>query len=194
MFLCNTCNQPTPNCSCTKVKTDNVTYTGPNLTCTNVETNDDMTLVIKKLNDSVCNLTTTSTTTTVLNCRVWEAVLSQNSTNAPTINLVNSTLGEIAISSTYISVGVYRIKFFGIPSLSVNKTILLTTGSVDGSIYAKVFSASEIQIQTVNNTNAQANDILFQTSLYLNFCLTVPAIPTTTTTTTVPATTTTTTT
>ena len=65
---CATCLQPISSCSCNMNKSDNVNYTGPNLLCTGVNTNDNMTLVIKKLNDVYCGLlpiTTTSTSTTL---------------------------------------------------------------------------------------------------------------------------------
>jgi len=61
MFLCTTCNQPKSNCNCNTTKTDNITYTGPNLPCTGIDTNDNITIVIQKLNDALCSTTTTTT-------------------------------------------------------------------------------------------------------------------------------------
>lgn len=57
-----TCAKNNP---CSKEKSDSIKYTGPNLSCTNIDTNDNMTLVVQKLNDSICGISpTTSTSTT----------------------------------------------------------------------------------------------------------------------------------
>lgn len=63
MGTCSTCSQPHSQCGCNKAKTDSMSYSGPNLPCTGIDTNDDLTLIIQKLNDIICTLTTTTTTT-----------------------------------------------------------------------------------------------------------------------------------
>jgi len=62
--LCSTCQQPSTSCSCTKSSTDNVTYTGPTLPCTGIQTNDTLTSIIQQLNALHCTTTTTSSSST----------------------------------------------------------------------------------------------------------------------------------
>ena len=57
--------------SCVEINTgsDNVKYTGPNLPCSGINTCDDLTLILQKLDEKICELQaccagTTSTTTT----------------------------------------------------------------------------------------------------------------------------------
>jgi hypothetical protein len=66
------CNDPC-NTHCTLA--DNVTYTGPNLPCTGIQTGDNLTLALQKLDEEICelfdlynSLTTTTTTTTNIPC------------------------------------------------------------------------------------------------------------------------------
>jgi len=75
MCCCNstcTCGGACQNCQATS--TDNVKYTGPNLPCTEVNFNDNLTVALQKLEALVCGLqativsmqqTTTTTTTEV---------------------------------------------------------------------------------------------------------------------------------
>lgn len=75
MYCCNpncTCGGTCNNCQATS--TDNIKYTGPNLPCTEVNFNDNLTVILQKLEELVCGLqvtvtmlqTTTTTTTEIL--------------------------------------------------------------------------------------------------------------------------------
>lgn len=200
--LCTSCQQPSSTCSCTKVKTDNVNYTGPSLPCTYIVTNDNMTAIVQKLNDAICfNLTSSTTTvapttstTTTQNCLVWEANFIQTGTSKPTIYLVNSTLGEDYITIQYSGVGAYTLTFSGQNrSFDVINTIILTGASSIGNFIAEVFDSNTINIYTTDINGVPSNDILFYNSLAIKSCLSVPPTPTTTSTTSGAPTTTTTT-
>ena len=65
MDNCIHCLHLSKECTCNnKNKSDSIKYTGPNLPCTDINTNDNMTLVVQKLNDAICltPITTTSST------------------------------------------------------------------------------------------------------------------------------------
>jgi hypothetical protein len=48
----------------TKLKISNlIKYVGPNLPCTGIDTCDDLTTILQKLELAICQLTTTTTTT-----------------------------------------------------------------------------------------------------------------------------------
>ena len=82
------CNDP---CSTHCTISDNVTYIGPNLPCTDIRNNSNLTLALEKIDAKICELfdlyysttcelqgialeipssTTTSTTTTILVCTI----------------------------------------------------------------------------------------------------------------------------
>lgn len=94
------------NC-CNKSKTDNIKYSGPDLPCSGININDDLTTVIQILSTLACGggsttSSTTSSTTTVQNCFVWEAVLARSGTNQPpTVQVINSTFGEAMVVSVF---------------------------------------------------------------------------------------------
>ena len=79
------CEDP---CSTHCTIADNVTYIGPNLQCTNVRTNDNLTLVLQKIDEKICklfdlyySLTTTSTSTTTIFpiCQIIGVAIKYNS-------------------------------------------------------------------------------------------------------------------
>lgn len=53
--------------NCNPSTSDNVNYTGPTLSCIGINTNDNLTVVLQKINTIVCGLlpTTTTTSTTI---------------------------------------------------------------------------------------------------------------------------------
>jgi hypothetical protein len=55
------CANPASNPS---VQSSNLIYTGPNLPCTGIDTNDTLSTVIQKIEEILCGLITTTTTTT----------------------------------------------------------------------------------------------------------------------------------
>ena len=65
---CNTtpCDPCTNPCSDTSKQSDYIIYTGPNLPCLGIETNDTLTTVIEKIEEKYCEFTTTTTSTTVV--------------------------------------------------------------------------------------------------------------------------------
>jgi len=95
MCNCNstcTCGVTCQNCQPTS--TDNVKYTGPNLPCTEVNFNDNLTIALQKLEALVCSLqatvvslmpTTTTTTTT-------EASTTTTTTEVPETTTTTTTM------------------------------------------------------------------------------------------------------
>jgi len=118
MGTCSTCSQPHSQCGCNKTKTDSMSYSGPNLPCTNVDTNDDVTLVIQKLNDAICNIvppTTTSsssTTTTTITTLAFHYLVGylDASTGTPVLTTVFSDIGG-SIFFSYGGAGNYTMIF-----------------------------------------------------------------------------------
>jgi len=140
LTICPTCQKSNTACSCDKAKTDNVIYTGPNLPNSGVETNDNMTLVVQKLNDiqltsttstssststststssststtSTTAAPTTTTTTTIIPYNVITGLISQSGTGNPTIAaLYKNTFGNILL--TRIGIGTYNFIFMNPP-------------------------------------------------------------------------------
>jgi len=63
------------NCHADPAQSDAVIYSGPNLSCTGIRTCDNLTLSLEKIDNVICqlieelyNLTSTTTTTRVINC------------------------------------------------------------------------------------------------------------------------------
>lgn len=62
------------NCVAKPIDSTRITYDGPNLPCTGIRTCDDLTVILQKLDEQICNIvtelnnlsTTTTTTTTLL--------------------------------------------------------------------------------------------------------------------------------
>ena len=64
------CGCSNNNCSSCKYQSDDVIYSGPNLTCSDIQTYDNLAVAIQKIDERLCalilqvyNLTTTTTTT-----------------------------------------------------------------------------------------------------------------------------------
>ena len=73
-----------------------ITYVGPNLSCTGINTCDDLTTVIQKLEEAICSLTTTTTST---------STSSTSTTTTTSTSSTTTTTTTICPCSTYEFIG-----------------------------------------------------------------------------------------
>lgn len=73
-----------------------ITYVGPDLPCTGINTCDDLTTVIQKLEEAICSLTSTTTTT---------STSSTSTTSTTTSSTTTTTTTTICPCSTYKFIG-----------------------------------------------------------------------------------------
>jgi len=144
LTICPTCQQHSHACKCDKTKTENVTYTGPNLPCSEIDTNDNLTLVIQKLNDVVCNppITTSTTTTVVPLFKEYYALVSQTGTANITVQVVYNTIGNIVW--TKANTGFFLGTLAG--AFTTNKTFCFVTHATSNNV---VTSMNQTSVNTV---------------------------------------------
>jgi hypothetical protein len=95
MCCCNsTCNCGGTCQNCQATSTDNIKYTGPDQPCTGIKFNDNLTLILQKLEALVCDLqttvvmlqqTTTTTTTTIVSTTTTTTTIELTTTTTTTI-------------------------------------------------------------------------------------------------------------
>lgn len=154
------------NC-CNKSKTDNIKYSGPDLPCSGISINDDLTTIIQILSTLACGGgSTTTSTTTVQNCFVWEAMLTNNGSNQPpTVQVINSNFGEAMVVSVYdADADVLVIHLLGaIPDMDETTMVLFGNNS------PKSYTTS---VNTITFDSA-----LETTGIIVKHCNTLPSTP-----------------
>jgi hypothetical protein len=63
------CDGTCDSCTATPMQSDRMIYSGPNLPCTGIQTCDSITVAIMKIDEAICeilNSLTTTTTTTII--------------------------------------------------------------------------------------------------------------------------------
>jgi hypothetical protein len=89
--------------------------------------------------------------------KVYEALLSQSGTNAPTATVLTNTLGGTVVW-TYDGVGIYLGTLTG--AFTSAKTVVLITGDNRGQYLAKRNDNNSVIIVTGNSAGTDSNDLL----------------------------------
>ena len=95
--------------------------------------------------------------------KVYTALLIQEGTNAPTVTILENTLGDIVWS--YFGVGSYRGTLIG--AFITDKTFnTITPRTTDGTFVIQRRDSNEIEIQTAINTgDVPTNELLYYTEV-----------------------------
>jgi len=91
---------------------------------------------------------------------VWEALITQTGTSAPTITVLKNTLG-ITAATTYASVGVYTITGF---ATLLTGNIKIEALCTNGQIQASILTTSILGVATTNASGTNQNGLLLSGS------------------------------
>jgi hypothetical protein len=94
--------------------------------------------------------------------KVYKALLTQSSTNAPVATVLENTLGGTLVWS-YVGVGSYRVTLTG--AFPLEKTSILTTQSFASTTYVYWNDINSIDYLTNNVANIPTNELLYYTSI-----------------------------
>ena len=127
---------------CTKIPSNNIQYQGPNLICSGINNLDNLTTVIQKLEQKVCDLTS--------NYTVYRAILSQTDNNLPVITILENNLGGTP-TCTVTGTGTFQLELTG--KFIPNKTHILQSSSVNKFISINNTDSNIIDFTVTDNTN-----------------------------------------
>lgn len=104
---CGCTSSPCTNpCNTPSAQSDNLAYTGPTLSCIDVDPCDSLTVVIQKINAAICEIneiignTTTTTTTTGLTTTTTSSTTSTTTTVVPVTTTTSTTILTTTTTST----------------------------------------------------------------------------------------------
>lgn len=95
--------------------------------------------------------------------KIYHALISQTGTAAPTVIILLNTLGTITWGRT--SAGIYTGECIG--AFTENKTSIIMGQRVGGMTMIRT-DDDEVGIQTFDLTNANSDNILFETTIQIN--------------------------
>jgi len=157
------------DCGCENVKSDHVTYYGPNLPCSDVDNGDNLSTIIKKIDNKICELTPV--------CSFWEASIRQEGTNPPIITVINTNFPEgYNVQPIYAGTGKYFLEFSGLANEFIEEATLILTGTPQYN-YTKFYvqvvpTTTALYLETRDILgNTTIDDILDNTSIYIKTCV-----------------------
>jgi len=166
-----TCLKLTGSCTCKnncqKTSSENINYVGPDLPCSGIEVNDNMSVVTQKLNEAICGTSGA--------CSVWEGVFTVYAlVQAVAILTVDGTLGETSVTSEYIDVGRYSITFNDLPfNLEENSVVLTSPSPAIGTIISASVSGNVLSINLTNTTGTLIDININTFGIHIKHCTTV---------------------
>ena len=147
----------TDSCSTQITKSDLVTYIGLDLLCTNIQTSEDLTEALIKIEERICSITdslnvccptttttsssTTTTTTTECPCPTTTTTTATPTTTTTTSSTSTSTTTSTSTSTTTTS---------STSSTSTTTTTSTSTTSTTTTIYIPTVDICEIKVATKN--------------------------------------------
>lgn len=87
---------------------------------------------------------------------VWEALVTQTSTNAPVLTVLKNTLG-ITASSAYSSIGIYTISGF---ATLLTGNIKIEAFCTNGQVQCSIASSSILGLASTDASGANQNGVL----------------------------------
>lgn len=186
-FLC-TCGCGCAPSNCKKIKSDQVVYWGPPITCLNIDYTKNFTEITQIFADILCGLTTTTsstsststttTTTTIANCaEIYINVVKEGGNVAPVVTVVDSTFGETGIMTNYLGVGQYSVIFLG-SLVPIDENTVILSGANNNPVSA-VISSGTLFLGTFETDAITPSDGVLEqpTSFYLRHCTVNPSVP-----------------
>ena len=87
---------------------------------------------------------------------VWEALITQTGTSAPSLTVIKNTLG-ITATSSYTSTGVYTISGF---ASNLTGNIKIEASCTNGQSFCSAATSSALLLATTNDSGTNVNDVL----------------------------------